>query len=219
MAQVLSQDELEKLITLIDGGVHHPQKTSQLKAKENANSSKESNKPLSDDEFNALMSGVPDEQPTESDYVKKLETNRKLAKTNPDEYLPELLMTLFELANLQNNAGRCTEAEGTFTEALEIYRKMAETKGYIPGLIATLNSLAEIKEKLLKLNEAENIYAELIKIRRKQAETNPDYLQSLAFALENIIRIQEKMLKTEEAEALKKKLAEINKWVEKKSKP
>jgi len=181
MALVLSQEEIEELMTEIDGGLTHPKKTSQQEANVNTNGSK----PLSNEEFNAVMALFCGEgEPAEIDYAEQLETNRKLLKTDPVTYLPEFLMSLNGLAGQQCKKGNYTEAETHYTTALDIYRKLAKTKGYIPGLTTTLRFLAEVKEKLSKIEEARNIYLELLNIRQNQAKTDPDTYSPMTIKLQ-----------------------------------
>jgi len=90
---------------------------------------------------------------------------RNLAETNPDTYLSDEAKTLNNLANLQSDTGRYTEAEGSYSEALGIIRKLAEASpdAYLPNLAGTLEALIEVKEKLSKTAEAEELKRNLQK--------------------------------------------------------
>src|SRR5204863_389646 len=100
-------------------------------------------------------------------YEEALKIYRKLAKKNPDTYLPDVAMTVKNLATLDRDQNRITEARNGFEEALEIYRQLAKKNpdAYLPEVAGTLNLLAVLdvdqnrrKEARKGLEEALEIY-------------------------------------------------------------
>jgi hypothetical protein len=102
-------------------------------------------------------------------YKKNLTSCRKLAENNPDVYLPDVAMTLNNLANLQKNTNRHKDAESNYAEVMEIYRKLAETNpdAYNPYVAMTLNNLAVLQKDTNRHKEAEANFAEALEIRRR----------------------------------------------------
>ena len=63
---------------------------------------------------------------SEEKYNEALGIYRKLAKENPDSYLPYVAGTLNNLAVLHNKKNELAKSEENYNEALGIYRKLAE---------------------------------------------------------------------------------------------
>jgi len=77
-------------------------------------------------------------------------------------------MSLYGFALLQMEIGQNKEAERAFTEAMEIFRKQAETDPdtYLPKLVKTLENLIIVKEKLSKTDEVVELKKELAKMKK-----------------------------------------------------
>ena len=114
---------------------------------------------------------------------------RKLAKDNPNAYLPNVANTLNNLAILHRNLNQYPAAEKEYNEALEIRRKLAKDNpdAYLPYVAGTLNNLALLHNDLNQFDAAEKEYKEALDIRRKLAKDNPDaYLGNVANTLYNM---------------------------------
>ncbi|CAF4659591.1 unnamed protein product [Rotaria sp. Silwood1] len=125
----------------------------------------------------------------EQEYVEALDIYRKLAKTQPQVYLPGVAMTLNNLANLHKNKNEYTKAEQEYVEALDIYRKLAKTQPqvYLPDVAMTLNNLAILHKNKNEYTKAEQEYVEALNIYIKLAKTQPQvYSIRLANTLKNI---------------------------------
>jgi tetratricopeptide (TPR) repeat protein len=122
-------------------------------------------------------------------YHEALEIRRKLAKQNPDTYLPYVATTLNNLGVLHRDQNRMEEARRAFDEALEIRRKLVRQSSdtYLPDVAATLNNLGILHRDQNRLREARKAYDEALEIRRKLAQKNPDaYLPDVAATLNNL---------------------------------
>lgn len=64
----------------------------------------------------------------------------------PEAYLPDVAMTLNNLANLYKETQRLREAEESYRESLSTYRKLAELnpEAYLPDVARTLNNLGSL---------------------------------------------------------------------------
>jgi len=95
------------------------------------------------------------------------------------------------------------EAEGTYREALGIYRRLAKQQPqvYEPYLAGTLNNLGNVLSDLRRLEEAEGAYREALEIRRRLAEQKPQvYEPYLATTLNNLGAVLSYLRRLEEAE-------------------
>ena len=125
----------------------------------------------------------------EKEYNEALDIRRKLAKDNPNAYLPDVAMTLNNLAALHCNLNHFEAAEDEYKEALETYRKLAKDNpnAYLPYVAGTLNNLAVLHRNLNKYPAAEIEYKEALETYRKLAKDNPDaYLPDVAMTLNNL---------------------------------
>ncbi len=140
----------------------------------------------------------------------------KLAKHNPDKYLPYLAMSLNNLGTMYSSLGKYEEALKATKEAVDIYIKLPNE--YLPYLAMSLNNLGNIYSDLGRYEEALEATKEAVDIYEKLAEHNPDkYLPYLAMSLNNLGTMYSSLGKYEEAlEATKEavdiyeKLAEHN---------
>ena len=109
-------------------------------------------------------------------YTHALKIYRSLAEVNPEAYLPDVAMTLNNLANLQSDLHQYDKAEENYTEASRISRDLAEVnpEAYLPVVAGTLNNLANLQIALHLYDKAEENYTEALRIYRDLAEVNPD---------------------------------------------
>ncbi|MEP6879506.1 MAG: tetratricopeptide repeat protein, partial [Nitrosospira sp.] len=80
-----------------------------------------------------------------------------------------------------------------YTEALEIYRRLAEAnpQTYLADVAGTLNNLANLQKARNEFAAAEAGYQEALAIRRRLAEANPQtYLPHVAMTLNNLANLQ-----------------------------
>jgi tetratricopeptide (TPR) repeat protein len=153
-------------------------------------------------------------------YEEALANYRQLAEVNPQTYLPDVGMTLNNLAVLQSDKNEFAKAEKSYEEALAIYRQLAEVnpQTYLPNVAMTLNNLAVLQSDKNEFAKAEKSYEEALAIRRQLAEVNPQtYLPYVAGTLNNSANLQRyknefaKAEKSyEEALAIRRQLAEVN---------
>ena len=126
-------------------------------------------------------------------YEKTLNSYRDLAETNPQTYLPDVAMTLNNLANLQFDKNDYAGAEQGYREALQIRRDLAKTnpQTYLPDVAMTLNNLAVLQKAKNDYARAEQGYREALQIGRDLAKTNPQtYLPYVATTLNNLAVLQ-----------------------------
>ena len=84
-------------------------------------------------------------------YSEALSIRRQLASSNPEAYLPDVAMSLYNLANLQYNLHQYEEAEKNYAEALAILESLeAKEPGTYTVKIEDLKSeIAELKAQKL----------------------------------------------------------------------
>jgi len=134
-------------------------------------------------------------------------------------HLSAAAKTLDKLAELQKGTKRYIEAEASHTEALGIYRKLAETRAYpyLSHVALTLFYLANLQKITNRDTEAEANYTEALGIWWQLVKTNDGYLSLMAITLDNLAELQAEADRYTEAAAnyaesleIKRKLAEIN---------
>ena len=76
-------------------------------------------------------------------YTRALNIYRSLSKVNPEAYLPDVAMTLNNLACLQSDLHQYDNAEENYAEALEFYRDLAKVnpEAYLPDVAMTMKYL------------------------------------------------------------------------------
>ena len=139
----------------------------------------------------------------EGAYQEALSTYRKLAKDNPEAYLPNVAGTPNNLAILYRETQRMKEAEGAYQEALSTYRKLAKDnpEAYLPNVAGTLNNLAILYRDTQRMKEAEEAYQEALTTYRKLANDNPEaYLPDVAMTLNNLAILYRATQRMKEAE-------------------
>jgi tetratricopeptide (TPR) repeat protein len=77
-------------------------------------------------------------------YEEALQIRRSLAEENPHTYLPDVAMTLNNLANLQKDQNDFPRAQENYEEALQIRRALAEEnpRTYLPDVAMTLTNFS-----------------------------------------------------------------------------
>jgi len=105
-------------------------------------------------------------------YEEALKIHRKLAEENPNAYLPDVAMTLNNLAALYSDINEYPKAVEEYEEVLKIHRKLAEENPnvYLPDVAKTLNNLANLYWSINEYPKALEKYEEALKIRKKLAE-------------------------------------------------
>ena len=144
-------------------------------------------------------------------YEEVLEKYRKLGKSTPEAYLPDVAATLNNLGNLHSVTGKHGDAEKEYGEALEKYRKLAEStpEAYLPYVATTLNNLGNLHSDTGKHGDAEKEYGEALEKYRKLAESTPEaYLPDVAMTLNNLGILHSDTDKYGEALEIYRKLAE-----------
>ncbi|OKH14581.1 tetratricopeptide repeat protein [[Limnothrix rosea] IAM M-220] len=122
-------------------------------------------------------------------YEEALEIRRQLAATNPQSFLPDVAMTLNNLAILHKALNEYETALGEYEEALEIYRQLAATnpQSFLPDVAMTLNNLAVLHSDRNEYETALGEYEEALEIYRQLAATNPQsFLPYVAGTLNNL---------------------------------
>ncbi|MFD5551394.1 tetratricopeptide repeat protein, partial [Streptomyces goshikiensis] len=107
-------------------------------------------------------------------------------------YLPDLAMSLNNLANAQAETGDLQGALTTITEAVTIRRALAQTNpaAHLPDLAMSLNNLANAQAETGDLQGALTTITEAVTIRRALAQTNPAaHLPDLAMSLNNLAHL------------------------------
>src|ERR1019366_8988363 len=100
-------------------------------------------------------------------------------QNRPDVFLPNLAMSLHNLANVLSGLGRAREALAQAEEAVRIYRQLAQqhSEAFLPDLALTLNSLATTLSDLGRFEEALVQAEESVRIYRQLARQRPDAFQ------------------------------------------
>ena len=125
----------------------------------------------------------------QAEYQEALQIRRKLAKSNPEAYLPDVADTLNDLANLDSAQHRRDQARSEYQEALQIRRKLAQSSPevYLPDVAGTLNNLANLDSDQNRHDQARSEYQEALETYRGLAQTNPEaYLADVAMTLRNL---------------------------------
>ncbi len=138
-------------------------------------------------------------------YEEALQIYRELARENPQTYLPDVAMTLNNLAVLHTNKNELNEAFEKHQEALQIRRELAKENPatYLPDVAMTLNNLAVLHKINNEFGDAIEKHQEALQIRRALAKENSvKYLPDVAVSLNNLANIY--WNKSEFGEALEK---------------
>jgi tetratricopeptide (TPR) repeat protein len=126
-------------------------------------------------------------------YQEVLQIFQDLAKENPGIFLPNVAMTLNNLAILQADQNDFSGAEQNYQEALQIYRDLAKEnpRTFLPDVATTLNNLANLQADQNDFSGAEQNYQEALQIYRDLAKENPrTFLPAVATTLNNLANLQ-----------------------------
>ena len=121
-----------------------------------------------------------------------VELYRALAEASPQAYMPDLAMSLNNLANRLSAVGERGEALVVAREAVRLRRVLAEAspQAYTPDLARSLNNLANRLSEVGERNEALEAAREAVRLRRALAEASPQaYTPDLAASLNNLANI------------------------------
>jgi tetratricopeptide (TPR) repeat protein len=132
--------------------------------------------------------------------------------------LSELAARVGSLGIRLSNLGRREEALAASQEAVDIYRRLAETRpdAFLPDVAMSLNRLGIRLSNLGRREEALAASQEAVAIHRRLAETRPDAflpdlassLNNLGIRLSNLGRREEALAASQEAVAIHRRLAE-----------
>ncbi|MEM6252014.1 MAG: tetratricopeptide repeat protein, partial [Cyanobacteria bacterium P01_D01_bin.156] len=80
----------------------------------------------------------------QTNYEEALQVYRELAQENPRTYLPDVAMSLNNLAILQKAKNEYAQAQTNYEEALQVYRELAQEnpRTYLPDVAMTLINLS-----------------------------------------------------------------------------
>jgi len=127
---------------------------------------------------------------------------------------------LHNIGTIYSDTGFFKEAEQAYTEALGIYRTLAETHpaAYRSYVATTLNNLGVLYKDTNRMADSEQAFTEALSIRRKLAETDPAaYRPDVAMTLNNLGILYKDTNRFKEAEqaytealGIRRKLAETD---------
>lgn len=122
-----------------------------------------------------------------------LAMRRELARKNPDTYLPDMTVTLNNLANLERTENNAEEARRYYEEGLQIHYQLAQqNRDPYPGDRAqALTNLGYLERSKMENDKALLHFEGALEIYRELAQQNPDqYLPSVAEALNGLAVIE-----------------------------
>ncbi len=122
-----------------------------------------------------------------------LAMRRELARKNPDTYLPDMAVTLNNLANLERTENNTEEARRYYEEGLQIHYQLAQqNRDPYPGDRAqALMNLGYLERSKMENDKALLHFEAALEIYRELAQQNPDqYLPSVAEALNGLAVIE-----------------------------
>jgi tetratricopeptide (TPR) repeat protein len=128
---------------------------------------------------------------------------RQLAVDHPDHYLRGVAMNLVDLARAHGNIGQENEAETLFLEAVNIYRRLAQTNSDLQAYMGeVLMGLGDLYFGQKKYHHAEPACLEALQIARARNFIGPDghLLTYVAKVLVNLGRIYHATDRIQQAE-------------------
>jgi tetratricopeptide (TPR) repeat protein len=129
-----------------------------------------------------------------------------------EEVLNHLAARVGTLGNRLSNVGRREEALAANQEAVDIYRRLAQTRPdtFLPDLATGMNNLGVLLSDLGRREEALAAAQEAVDIRRRLEQTRPDtFLPALATGLTNLGRSLSNLGRREEALAATQEAVDI----------
>jgi tetratricopeptide (TPR) repeat protein len=145
-------------------------------------------------------------------YRLALALRRRLAESDPEEYTPDVAMTLNNMGVLLDTMGDPDAALVHYQEALEIYRKLSESHpdAYMPDVAGTLNNIGVLLRNTGDPDAALRHYEEALEIRRKFYQRYPSaYARDLLQTLKNATEVYEKLKMEERAAECRREMEEI----------
>ena len=145
-------------------------------------------------------------------YRLALSLRRQLAEDNPEEYLPDVAMTLNNMGNLHAQVGHPDKALKHYEEALGIYQELSDTHpdAYLPDLARTLNNMGVLHDDMGHPDEALKNYEEALGIRREFYGRYPSaHARDLLGLLGNAILAYEKLGMAEKAAECREEMEEV----------
>jgi tetratricopeptide (TPR) repeat protein len=153
-------------------------------------------------------------------YQENLQIKRSLTKENPFTYLPDIAITLDNLAKLHYTKNELVQAQDKYEEALEIKRVLAKenSHSFLSEVANILNNLAVLHYSKNEFGAAQGYYEEALKIRKSLAKEYPKMylpdlatmLNNLAVLLQDIDEFDSALEKHEEALQIRRALAKEN---------
>lgn len=118
-----------------------------------------------------------------------LAMRRELARENPNTYLPDMAVTLNNLANLERTQNNLESARRYYEEGLEIHAQLAKQNldPYPADRAQALNNVAYLERSKLENDKALLHFEDALKIYRQLARQNPDqYLPNVGEVLNSL---------------------------------
>lgn len=118
-----------------------------------------------------------------------LAMRRALARENPNTYLPDMAVTLNNLANLERTQNNLEAARHYYEEGLEIHAQLAQQNldPYPADRAQALNNLAYLERSKLENDKALLHFEDALKIYRGLAQQNPEqYLPNVGEVLNSL---------------------------------
>ncbi len=99
----------------------------------------------------------------------------RLSEENPEEYEPDVALSLNNLAVLYSDTQRYSKSEQMYKESLEIYSRLSEDNPevYEPDVAMSLHNLAGLYIDTQRYSESEQMFKESLEISRRLSEKNP----------------------------------------------
>ncbi len=145
--------------------------------------------------------------------LESLRHYQRLAERNRETYLPDLAMSLNNLANLKSAAGEREDALEKVEEAVKRYRELAmqNREAFQPDLAMSLNNMANIQSEVGQMEQALATAEEAVKLRRELVGLNREaFLSDLARSLINLAPMQRAVGRREEALATAEEAVKLN---------
>lgn len=147
-------------------------------------------------------------------FNQSLDITRKLAKKDPENYTPQLVINLNGLGALNSDFKKFIDSKSFYQEALTLSRELAKSneEKYLPYVSDNLNNIALVEAKMGEFENAKMHYKESIKINKSLVKINPEKcLFDIADSLNNLGVLQKDLKEIEDAEKSYKEALKIRK--------